>query len=286
MSFAGLTYAEGYPYEYCKTIKLTIGSKTAYVNGKPVVMNTISPPYMNSGRFIIPLRFVSECLNASVTWDGFMKGRTDVQTQDGMIVEYKAGDKRYYVGDLNNRIDTHANAGWKMYLMDPAPVQKKDDRMYVPVRFYADAIGASLSYDPKTRSVVIKRIDTKGWKEYTEIYSGAKIKYPYDWNIESEAFTLDIYKNGTDFKFTYEDKTPLEVLSFSKDQLLNQGWKIYRETATYMTFTKKYYNKQLTKIISTRKLIGGCLVYTVNTSSDASEWNLMIIDKMTPGKGI
>ncbi|HWI55300.1 MAG TPA: hypothetical protein VNT57_06385, partial [Desulfobacteria bacterium] len=112
------------------------------------------------------------------------------------------------------------------------------------------------------------------------------IKYPYDWNVESEGFGLDIYKNGTEFKFAYEDRTPLVVLSSNKEKQLKQGWKVYRETPTYVTLTKNYYNQQLIKIISTRKYMSGSLVYEVNTNSEASEWDLLIIDKITPGKGI
>lgn len=55
-----------------KRVVLTIGSKTAYVNGQAVTMPT-SPALVNSRTFI-PLRFVSEQLGANVHWDG--KART------------------------------------------------------------------------------------------------------------------------------------------------------------------------------------------------------------------
>ncbi len=277
-------YAVGDPYEYCNKVVMTVGSKTAYVNGKPKVMK--AAPYIESGRVIVPLRDAAEFLDASVTWDGFMNGRTDVEAEDGMIVEFQAGDKRCYYGNLSQRKDTHANAGWVMQVMDKAPVIKKDNLMYVPIRYLVEGLGASLSYDEKTKTVVIKRIDTYGWREYTEVYTGTKIKYPYDWFVESEAFSLDIYKNGTEFIFTYEDRYPIEVISSNRRELLRQGWKVYRETSTKITLTKKYYDQQLTKIISTRKLKGGSLVYKVNTNSEASEWNLLIIDKIIPGTGI
>lgn len=285
ISFITPVQAIGDPYAYCNKVTLTVGSKTAYVNGRPKIMKTA--PYIKSGKMIVPLRYVAGYLDAAVTYDSFMKGRTDVETGDGMIIEFLAGDKSYYVGDLSRRIDTHANAGWVQHTMDPPPVIKKDNLMYVPLRYLAEGIGASITYDSKSKSVTIRRIDTKDWKEYREIYTGTVIKYPHDWNIESQAFSLDIYKNGTEFIFEYESaKTPQDIISFNKSVELKRGWSVYREAPTYITFTKKNYDKQLIKIISTRKLPGGCLVYTVNTDSKASEWNLLIIDKMTPGKGI
>jgi hypothetical protein len=48
-------------------IKLTIGNQTAYVNGSPVKLS--SKPQLVNGNTMVPLRFVSEALGGSVTWD-------------------------------------------------------------------------------------------------------------------------------------------------------------------------------------------------------------------------
>lgn len=48
-------------------IKLTIGNQTAYVNGAPVKLS--SKPQLVNGNTMVPLRFVSEALGGSVTWD-------------------------------------------------------------------------------------------------------------------------------------------------------------------------------------------------------------------------
>lgn len=278
--------AVGDPYEYCNYIKLQVGSKTAYINGKPKQMNTASAPYFKSGRVVVPLRFVAEALDASVTWDRFLKGRTDVETGDGIIVEFLAGDKTIYVGDLNYRKDTHANAGWVKRVMDLAPVMKKDDRMYVPVRSLADAIGASLSYDARTKTVTLKRVDAKKWKEYTEPDTGTKIKFPHDWIINQEGSILDIFKNGTGFTFSYESRTAEEIFHTEKERHLGNDWKVTSETGTYLRMSRKFEGKETVRIISVRRLSGGCLIFAVESQPWASEWNTMIIDKITPGPGI
>jgi len=51
-----------------KTIELTIGSEEAYVDGEKVLLDV---PAMNiEGRTMVPLRFVSESMDATVEWDG------------------------------------------------------------------------------------------------------------------------------------------------------------------------------------------------------------------------
>jgi hypothetical protein len=49
------------------TIALTIGSKTAFVNNKPVTLDT--PAKIKDGRTLVPLRFVSEQLGYKVDYD-------------------------------------------------------------------------------------------------------------------------------------------------------------------------------------------------------------------------
>ena len=55
-----------------KTVKLTIGSNVAYVNGKPFALD--QPPIITHNRTFVPLRFVVEALGFKVIWNG--KDRT------------------------------------------------------------------------------------------------------------------------------------------------------------------------------------------------------------------
>lgn len=49
------------------TIKLTLGSNTAYKNGTPITLDV--PAKAVNGRTIVPVRFISESFGATVTWD-------------------------------------------------------------------------------------------------------------------------------------------------------------------------------------------------------------------------
>jgi len=49
-------------------IKITIGSRTVYVNGSPVELNTAAE--ITCGRTFLPLRFIAEAMGLEVSWDG------------------------------------------------------------------------------------------------------------------------------------------------------------------------------------------------------------------------
>ncbi|HAF59928.1 MAG TPA: copper amine oxidase, partial [Clostridiales bacterium UBA9856] len=51
-----------------RQVQLTIDSKTAYINGEPVELDV--PAVIESSRTLVPVRVVSEGLDAKVDWDG------------------------------------------------------------------------------------------------------------------------------------------------------------------------------------------------------------------------
>ena len=62
------------------TVKLQIGSPTAYKNGQPVTLQV--PGKIIQGNTMVPLRFVSESLGAKVDWDGSTQTITITSTTD------------------------------------------------------------------------------------------------------------------------------------------------------------------------------------------------------------
>ena len=67
-----------------RVIKLTVGSRHTNVNGQHVVIDV--PAQVNNGRTLVPLRFVSEAMGASVTWDNKTKKATISSTNKIIIV--------------------------------------------------------------------------------------------------------------------------------------------------------------------------------------------------------
>ena len=54
-----------------RVVKLVMGESTATVNGEVKALDT--PPMIQSQRFLVPVRFVSEALGANVNWDNTAK---------------------------------------------------------------------------------------------------------------------------------------------------------------------------------------------------------------------
>ena len=59
-------------------VKLTIGSKTAYIGDKPIELDTA--PIIKNNRTLVPLRFVSQAFGAKVQWDAATKTITLIYT--------------------------------------------------------------------------------------------------------------------------------------------------------------------------------------------------------------
>ncbi len=123
-------------------IELFIGSMTAYINGEVYTLDA-SPYIKPPGRTMVPLRFISEGLGATV----------DYAPKTGKVKEvyiYFKGKKiTLYIGKNEALID-----GSKVYL-DAAPEIKPPGRTFVPIRFIAETFGADVGWDPILRKVTI-----------------------------------------------------------------------------------------------------------------------------------
>lgn len=111
-----------------KSIVLTLGSKSAEVNGKKVTMDT--PAKAVKGRTYVPLRFVSENLGVPVNWDqvgnwvwigskevpdiedvpavkkfGLTKSYTDLYGKDTFLLDGKKDVRVFTIDDLPLKID-------------------------------------------------------------------------------------------------------------------------------------------------------------------------------------
>ena len=115
---------------------------TAYINGEVYTLDA-SPYIKPPGRTMVPLRFISEGLGATV----------DYAPKTGKVKEvyiYFKGKKiTLYIGKNEALID-----GSKVYL-DAAPEIKPPGRTFVPIRFIAETFGADVGWDPILRKVTI-----------------------------------------------------------------------------------------------------------------------------------
>ncbi|WP_336078722.1 copper amine oxidase N-terminal domain-containing protein [Paenibacillus sp. 203] len=113
-----------------------VKSVAVTVNGKAVVFPD-GKPVMEDDRVLIPVRFVSEALGAKVDY----KNKTVLISQDGRKISMK----------VNSAIVTRDQD--KLLLDVPARVQK--NRVYVPLRFVSEALGAQVDWSKAKMLVAI-----------------------------------------------------------------------------------------------------------------------------------
>jgi len=125
-------------------IELVIGSKIIKKNDEEIMVD--APPYLKAPewRTMVPIRHVTEALGATVLWDGAQR-KVTVITYCGTEVLNKMEmwiDKKTYL--INGQPAS----------MDIAPVINAElGRTYVPFRFVAEAMGATVGWIQETQTV-------------------------------------------------------------------------------------------------------------------------------------
>ena len=118
-------------------IKMTINSKTAYVNGEAKTLD--AAPIIKNSRTLLPVRFLAENLGASVEWNDATKTAT-LKTSDTTI-EVTINAKAMKVN------------GEAVALDSPAIIE--NSRTYLPLRAIANALGVSndnITWDDATKT--------------------------------------------------------------------------------------------------------------------------------------
>lgn len=124
-----------------KTIHLTIGSKTANVDGKNVDMP--AAPYIRRDRLLVPVRAVSDALGCTVTWDA-SSGTATLTSEEGVLA-----------------LTTHSpvmQVNGKPVGMDAAPEIVGNGTMMIPVRYIAEALHCKVAWDAPARTATITAI--------------------------------------------------------------------------------------------------------------------------------
>lgn len=123
---------------------LYLNSPVAYVNNSQTFVDETNPnasPFVENGRTLVPLRFIAEGFNAEVEW------KSDIRTAEikinDTLVTCKPDEKVLYADGKAIELDV--------------PAKIMDDRIYVPLRAFAESIGKKVFYD--NRLIVISNTD-------------------------------------------------------------------------------------------------------------------------------
>ncbi|MNZ97985.1 hypothetical protein D3C78_1172530 [compost metagenome] len=132
-----LQYAAEAASDTSTKIEMTVGNKTAVVNGQKVALD--SAPVQANGVTYVPVRFVSDGMGAKLLFNG-TTGQVTV-LRGGKLLEMTLGKK-----DLNLN-GVHQ-------LSDVTPIVQ-NDRTLIPLRLFSEKLGLTVSYDSKAKKITI-----------------------------------------------------------------------------------------------------------------------------------
>jgi hypothetical protein len=162
-------------------ISMPVGSTSYRKNG--VAMTLDVPPFIRSGRTLVPVRAISEGLGARVQWDAATRTVTvsfDVLNGTRIV--------KMTIGEMDYQIDgKHAR-------MDVAPTIV-GGRTFVPLRAVSEALGAQVDWNAATRTVLIQGLDVNSTppttsKTLKELYHAART---WDTNGNGIADSLELF---------------------------------------------------------------------------------------------
>jgi hypothetical protein len=125
-----------------KVVKLTIGRREASVDGVPFILD--EAPYLHPGisRTLVPVRFVSEALGAQVVWH---PERGEVSISHGTKeILLMPGSDQVLVDGVRQAIEC-------------PPALLPPGRLFVPLRFVSETLGAQVDYKAETGQIIISR---------------------------------------------------------------------------------------------------------------------------------
>ncbi len=152
-----------------KEIKLTENQKTAYINGEAVELDV--PAMILDGRFVLPVRFVTENLGAKVEWDAYAQR-----------VEITAKTQAYKKWDFDNVIEVQE------------VVQSGDDGAGAVIQNSVDGLLSS-RWAPQGK-------DGDAWGIYDlgTVYTLDKIKLAYlSGNTRTYYFDIEVSEDGENY---------------------------------------------------------------------------------------
>jgi len=120
------------------TLVLTIGSSAMSVDGTRATLD--SPPIIREGRTLLPIRAVIEALEGSVGWDAVARKAT--VTLGTHTIEIWIGSNQARVNGADVPLDVAAMI--------------VNSRTLLPLRFVAENLGCTVTWDPVGRTVTIK----------------------------------------------------------------------------------------------------------------------------------
>lgn len=200
-------------YDYFKQVKLIIGEKNIEVNYQPSTID--QPAYLKNGRSFVPLGFVGRALGSQVVWDA-KKNQATITLHDIELI-VPVGSTSAYVNKKVTKLDV--------------PAEIKGGRIFVPLRFVSENLGAIVFFDDSDQSIYIRYADLSNWQEVNTPWN-FKLKAPGNWTPEvinqsdnKEIIFTSPLESKLDIYFI--QGKPAENYQLLKDKVTKDGYKIF-----------------------------------------------------------
>ncbi|MDD4028651.1 MAG: stalk domain-containing protein [Caldisericia bacterium] len=118
-------------------IQFQIGNKTVKINDQPVLMD--AAPFILNGRTVVPIRIIAEAFGATIEWEGSTQTITILLKEKTIVM--KIGSTIAQINDNPMILD--------------APPTIQNGRTFVPLRFIAEAFGATIEWEGSTQTITI-----------------------------------------------------------------------------------------------------------------------------------
>ena len=131
----------------CSIQTAAAASVKVTLNHTPLTFDT--PPIVENGRVLVPMRSILESLGYSVRWQDHIK--TVSAIKENMNISLPLNSQTVRVNNEAITIDV--------------PAKLHNGRTFVPLRFLAEYSGANVIWDDKTSTVMIHSSDASGYKK-------------------------------------------------------------------------------------------------------------------------
>ncbi len=122
---------------------------TVLIDGTAVVFD--AEPYIEEGRVLVPFRAIAEALKMNVSWDG--ETRTVIAMRSDLGIVLQIDNEKAFV----NKVNAEGVSETSEIILD-VPARIKEDRTYIPLRFFSENVGATVEWNGETRTVTITTV--------------------------------------------------------------------------------------------------------------------------------
>ncbi|MGM0379695.1 MAG: stalk domain-containing protein, partial [Bacillota bacterium] len=172
------------------TLNFTETNIKLEIDGKNIVEKSM--PINRQNRVLVPIRFLAENLDGKVLWDS--EKRIATIKRNGKKIDFKINSRMLSIND------------GKEFLVSDVKTMIHDDRTYVPIRIFSNALGIKVNWDGNNQKVVVDSNETFQISKNLEITNDKningkeEIKINLDEKYRKKGYSLKAYLLNNNFK--------------------------------------------------------------------------------------